>query len=269
VILGINIILWFLATYPKHPEITQRFDKQRADLSQTPFNNDLRAVRDRAEEVNKIEMGEKLRQSFAGHIGRAIEPLVAPLGFDWKIGIGIIGSFAAREVFVSTMSTVYNVGEVQKGERARRASPRCCSRKRGPMVHRFYTPLLGITLMVFYVFALQCVSTVVIVRRERTRGMARVSVALHDGAGMGACVHHLAWRTSARLPMIGKRGRRARQFSAWRRNIHQHAHEMPMPMSLTTRSESVGETPTDATGTVALPISPHFSLRGSLATVSA
>ena len=62
------------------------------------------------EALDKEQAGEKLRNSFAGKMGRAIEPIIAPLGFDWKMGIGIITSFAAREVFVSTMSTVYNVG---------------------------------------------------------------------------------------------------------------------------------------------------------------
>ena len=110
--------------------------------------------------------GEKLRQSFAGYMGRAIEPLIKPLGFDWKMGIGIIGSFAAREVFVSTMSTVYNVGEVQKDERGTASLASMLKEQKRPDGSPLYTPLLGVTLMVFYVFALQCVSTVVIVRRE-------------------------------------------------------------------------------------------------------
>ena len=99
-------------------------------------------------------------------MGRAIEPLIKPLGFDWKMGIGIIGSFAAREVFVSTMSTVYNVGEVQKDERGTASLASMLKEQKRPDGSPLYTPLLGVTLMVFYVFALQCVSTVVIVRRE-------------------------------------------------------------------------------------------------------
>jgi ferrous iron transport protein B len=166
IILGINIILWFLATYPKHPEITQQFERQRAGLRQTPINNDLRTLRDKAEEVNKAEAGEKLRHSFAGHLGRAIEPFIKPLGFDWKIGIGIIGSFAAREVFVSTMSTVYNVGGAAEGDAGTASLAKMLQEQNRDDGSKLYTPLLGVTLMVFYVFALQCVSTVVIVRRE-------------------------------------------------------------------------------------------------------
>ena len=98
-------------------------------------------------------------------MGRLIEPVIAPLGFDWKMGIGIIGSFAAREVFVSTMSTVYNVGndnpESGKGDLAKTLREQ--KHDDGTPV---YTTLVAVTLMVFYVFALQCASTVAVVRRE-------------------------------------------------------------------------------------------------------
>ena len=133
VILGISILLWFLASYPKSSD---------------------------------ADAGAQLRQSYAGKLGRLIEPVIAPLGFDWKIGIGIIGSFAAREVFVSTMSLVYNIGELNDSETSTRTlaeTMRTQTRENGA---RLYTPLVAISLMVFYVFALQCVSTVAIVRRE-------------------------------------------------------------------------------------------------------
>jgi len=164
VILGINIILWFLATYPKQeraPGVPPGATIQQTNvqgLAQAATRQDAGGTLDNA-------AGEQLRQSFAGQMGRAIEPLIKPLGFDWKIGIGIIGSFAAREVFVSTMSTVYNVSEAE--DDAGTASLATMLQKQTrPDGSPLYTPLLGITLMVFYVFALQCVSTVVIVRRE-------------------------------------------------------------------------------------------------------
>ena len=112
------------------------------------------------------EAGAKLRQSYAGHLGRLIEPLIAPLGFDWKMGIGIVSSFAAREVFVSTMSTVYNVGQYDRSESSMNSLAKTLKAQTRPDGSPLYTPLLAITLMVFYVFALQCVSTVAIVRRE-------------------------------------------------------------------------------------------------------
>jgi len=112
------------------------------------------------------ESGVKLRQSFAGHLGRLIEPAIAPLGFDWKMGIGIISSFAAREVFVSTMSTVYNVGKYDRSQAKQQGLIKTLQAQKRPGGKQVYTPLTGITLMVFYVFALQCVSTVAVVRRE-------------------------------------------------------------------------------------------------------
>ena len=98
---------------------------------------------------------------------RLIEPAIAPLGFDWKMGIGIVASFAAREVFVSTMSVVYNVGETDTKDSAATASlARVMQDEKRADGQPVYTPLVGITLMVFYVFALQCVSTIAVVRRE-------------------------------------------------------------------------------------------------------
>ena len=119
----------------------------------------------KVDEINKEEAGEKLRTSFAGKMGRAIEPVIAPLGFDWKMGIGIITSFAAREVFVSTMSTVYNVGS-SEDESSKTQLVETLKQQKHPDGSQIYTPLLAVTLMVFYVFAMQCASTVVVVRRE-------------------------------------------------------------------------------------------------------
>ncbi|MBU6400636.1 MAG: ferrous iron transport protein B [Verrucomicrobia bacterium] len=195
VILGINILLWFLATYPRSAAVDQHFAAQRqAILAQRlPSESRPRLEPGRAElplgqaaprhrpptstiptpeqraaldDLNKTEAGEKLRRSFAGRLGQLIEPAIAPLGFDWKMGVGIVASFAAREVFVSTMATVYNVGDYDKSETAAKSladTLRAQKREDGSLV---YTPLVAVTLMVFYVFALQCVSTVAIVRRE-------------------------------------------------------------------------------------------------------
>jgi len=150
VILGINILLWFLATYPRTENGVM--EKQIARNANTPSSAEL--------------AGEKLRNSFAGRMGHFIEPAIAPLGFDWKMGIGIISSFAAREVFVSTMSTVYNVGSADESESGKQALAQTLRTQTRPDGSPLYTPLLAVTLMVFYVFALQCASTVVVVRRE-------------------------------------------------------------------------------------------------------
>jgi len=161
VILGINIILWFLATYPRSETVREQYSAKRQAVTQSTGSAD--SVRTELQSLDREEAGAKLRNSFAGYMGRAIEPLIAPLGFDWKMGIGIIGSFAAREVFVSTMSTVYNVGSDGETDTELIETLRQQRRTDGTPV---YTPLTAITLMVFYVFALQCVSTVAVVRRE-------------------------------------------------------------------------------------------------------
>jgi ferrous iron transport protein B len=162
VILGINILLWFLATYPKDSAGQRQFAAQRGAI-QAAHPADL-AVQ--IADIDKQESGERLRHSFAGRLGRALEPALAPLGFDWKIGIGVVASFAAREVFVSTMSLVYNVGELPDARTGAKTMAETLRQQRRPDGSPVYTTLVAVTLMVFYVFALQCVSTVAIVRRE-------------------------------------------------------------------------------------------------------
>ena len=162
VILGINILLWFLATYPKTGNGVMEYRSDgEMEKTATPQLSNTPTLRSPAELA-----GEKLRHSFAGRMGHFIEPAIAPLGFDWKMGIGIITSFAAREVFVSTMSTVYNVGSADESESGKEALAQTLRMQTRPDGSPLYTPLLAVTLMVFYVFALQCASTVAVVRRE-------------------------------------------------------------------------------------------------------
>lgn len=130
VIFGFSILMWGLMSYPK---------------------------------ILGVSPAESLRESFAGMIGAVLEPIIKPLGFDWRIGIGLVGSFAAREVFVSTMNIVFNIqGHTSQTEPLRDAF-RSAVWPDGTML---FTPLTCISLMVFYVFALQCVSTIAVVRRE-------------------------------------------------------------------------------------------------------
>jgi ferrous iron transport protein B len=167
VILGINILLWFLATYPRNSAMQHEFAARRAAMASAAVGATPAGQASQLADLDNEEAGAKLRESFAGRLGRLIEPAISPLGFDWKMGIGIVTSFAAREVFVSTMSTVYNVGRYDEHSASSLGNlekiMRAQRRADGTPV---YTPLVALTLMVFYVFALQCVSTVAIVRRE-------------------------------------------------------------------------------------------------------
>jgi ferrous iron transport protein B len=133
VILAVSVVLWALSTYPKRPELPK--DQQMA-------------------------------HSFAGYAGRALEPAIAPLGFDWKMGIGIVASFAAREVFVSAMGTIYNVDDTESdtGQVSLQQKMRADVDPRTG--RHVFTPLVAVCLMIYYVLAMQCMSTVAVVRRE-------------------------------------------------------------------------------------------------------
>ena len=121
------------------------------------------------EQTEHYIQSEKKEYSFLGYIGKGIEPLFKPLGYDWKISIGVVASFAAREVFISTLSTVYSLGgddldtESEEGERTILAKMRTEVRADGSPV---YTLGTGISLLLYYAFAMQCLSTVAVVRKE-------------------------------------------------------------------------------------------------------
>jgi len=140
VILGISIILWFLASFPKMH------------------------VSERTAEPHEPSKTEQLQQSFAGHIGRTLEPALAPLGMDWKIGIGLVAAQAAREVFVGTMSVVYNV-ERKKGDAPDMLGETLRKQQR-PDGTPVFSPLTCLSILIFFVFSMQCVSTLAVVRRE-------------------------------------------------------------------------------------------------------
>lgn len=167
-ILGINILLWFFATYPKSETIAQKYSDLRrpylAEHSASQPGSLDSAQQHALKNLAQLETQERLENSYAGRLGHLIEPLIQPLGMDWQIGIGIVTSFAAREVFVSTMSTIYNVGAGD--DDSTQSLARTMRNQTRPDGTPVYTPLSGITLMVFYVFALQCASTVAIVRKE-------------------------------------------------------------------------------------------------------
>lgn len=157
VILATSVLLWFLGSYPRH------------SAASTPVEQQLESARamGQSAQVQTLEhelAGVRLEQSYAGRVGRFIEPAIAPLGFDWRIGIGLVTSLAAREVMVSTMATVFHLGNASDDSQSLREQMRNAIDARTGQ--RAYSPLIGISLMVFYVLACQCMSTVAVVRRE-------------------------------------------------------------------------------------------------------
>ncbi|GAB4199238.1 MAG: ferrous iron transport protein B [Sandaracinaceae bacterium] len=160
IIAAITIVLWALLSFPRDEEAERAFAARAAvaaSLAEGP----------RAEALASIEREQaeaRMEHSIAGRLGRALEPAIEPLGFDWKIGVGLIASFAAREVLVGTLGIVYGVGtdadETSEGLRDRLRAAR--RRDGSPL----FTPLTGLSLMVFFVLAAQCMSTLAAVKRE-------------------------------------------------------------------------------------------------------
>jgi ferrous iron transport protein B len=161
-ILTCTVVLWLLLTFPRTAPDAAAYADQRATVATVELSP---AERDeRLAAIDAEESGSRLRSSYGGRIGHLIEPTIEPIGFDWKIGIGILGAFAAREVFVSTMGVVYGVGdEVDEQSVTLRQKIKNETHADGRAV---YTPLVGLSLMVFFALACQCVSTLAVVRRE-------------------------------------------------------------------------------------------------------
>lgn len=155
VIIAVSIILWVLSTYGPSEKM-QAIDTKYEALMKAPNAN--------TEHLEQERSAEKLETSYAGILGRTIEPVIKPLGYDWKIGIALITSFAAREVFVGTMATIYSV-EGGDGDliSVRQKLAQAKEPDTGLPVFTFAT---AFSLMIFYAFAMQCVSTMAIVYRE-------------------------------------------------------------------------------------------------------
>jgi len=160
VILACTVILWALLSYPRLESTTRAFAERRDEAARTLRGE---ALHERMAELATAEAGERLRESVAGRVGHAIEPALAPLGFDWRIGVGILGAFAAREVFVSTLGIVFDIAEADEASVPLRDA---LQRATWPDGRRLLTPLAGVALMVFFVLACQCMSTLAIVARE-------------------------------------------------------------------------------------------------------
>jgi ferrous iron transport protein B len=155
VIMIISLVLWALSSFGPGNRM-KKVEQEYAQLKQQPNAN--------VEQLDKEYGSAKLENSYAGILGKSIEPAIEPLGYDWKIGIALITSFAAREVFVGTMATLYSVGDQDdKNDLRLRDKMKAATKADGTPV---YTLASGLSLMIFYVFAMQCMSTLAVVKRE-------------------------------------------------------------------------------------------------------
>ena len=155
IILAVSIVLWFLASYGPSNDI-KSIDTKYEILK---HNNTIPS-----DELNRMYNSEKLEASYAGHLGKFIEPVIRPLGYDWKIGIALITSFAAREVFVGTIATIYSVES--DGEKLDTVRDKLKTAKNQNTGLPTFTFAVSVSLMLFYAFAMQCMSTLAVVYRE-------------------------------------------------------------------------------------------------------
>jgi ferrous iron transport protein B len=153
VILACTVALWVLLSFPRATEAENTSASPVAAHTQSQAET-LRPTPTTASPI---------AQSYGGRLGRAIEPVLAPLGFDWKIGVGLIGAFAAREVFVATLGLVYGIDETGDDDAPLRDKLRAETRADGQPA---YTPLIGLSLLVFFAISCQCMSTLAAVKRE-------------------------------------------------------------------------------------------------------
>jgi ferrous iron transport protein B len=182
VILAISILLWVLATYGPSNRVAEAQEKIRRQ------NEHLGA-----QELDELLANSKLENSYIGIMGKSIEPVIEPLGYDWKMGIALITSFAAREVFVGSMATIYSVGEddddhrglleKMRAERTAEGAPR-------------YSLATGLSLMVFYAYAMQCMATLAVVRRETNswKWPLMQLIAMAILAYLGALITYSIWQ---------------------------------------------------------------------------
>jgi len=148
IIIAVSIVLWVLSSYgpgDKMQKIEEKYQQMEGNISSERLAT------------------EKLEVSYAGHLGKFMEPVIKPLGFDWKIGIAVITSFAAREVFVGTMATLYSVGDEENTESIKEKMAKATHPETGKKI---YTKATAYSLLIFYAFALQCMATVAIVVKE-------------------------------------------------------------------------------------------------------
>ena len=143
IIIIASVVLWFLSSFGPSSD---------RDRIETKYTSEIMLQTHTPEEIEVLKSSERLEYSYIGYFGKSIEPVIKPLGFDWKVGIALITSFAAREVFVGTMTTIYSVGSDKNSKEA--------------LASIHFDKPTAFSLLIFYVFALQCMSTIAIVKQE-------------------------------------------------------------------------------------------------------
>jgi len=161
IIFAASIVIWALGYYPRSATIAAEHDAQRTEARALLSGTELA---DRLQAIDRSQAGTYLRQSWLGRAGRSIEPIVAPLGWDWKIGTAVVASFPAREVVIATLGTIYNLGAEQSAESAQlRVALRSAT---GPDGRKVLSLPVALSIMVFFALCCQCVSTLAVMKKE-------------------------------------------------------------------------------------------------------
>jgi ferrous iron transport protein B len=153
IILATTILVWALSYYPNHARVAEEFQARRATASAEELA-----------QLNVEEAGARLRESYLGQAGRAIEPLVRPLGWNWKIGMATLASFPAREVIISALGTIYNLGNEQDEQSVQLRD--IMQAERWPDGRPVYTPVVALSILVFFALCAQCGATLATIKRE-------------------------------------------------------------------------------------------------------
>jgi len=158
-IFGVSVIMWALTTFPQKTTFERDYETELNQLREQAAGAAGLEHREGLEQemsrVAQARQGEQLTHTLAARAGRALEPVIRPLGFDWRIGTALIGAFAAKEVFVAQLGIVYSVGEAGEESDALRAKLR-----------QNYTPLAGFCIMLFCLISAPCMATIAVTRRE-------------------------------------------------------------------------------------------------------
>jgi ferrous iron transport protein B len=153
-ILTATILIWFLTNYPANVKYSKEYDTAKTTVMET---YDAATAKEMLSQLEKEQAAEKIALSYAGQFGHAVEPLIKPLGFDWKMGVGLVSAVAAKEVLVSTLATIYSVGDeiedTHSLQEALTADPT-------------FSPLVALSLMVFTLLYSPCLAVLAVIRRE-------------------------------------------------------------------------------------------------------
>lgn len=166
VILALSVVLWALSSFPKDVKLSRDYDAEKAKIAAEISAGTLAKETgdEKTKQLDDLEQSERSEKSYIGRAGKFCEPVLQPLGFNWKIGVGVISAFAAREVLVGTLAIIYGVGK--DADESSDSLRQALQADRYPDGRPVFTPLVAVSLMVFFVLALQCISTFAVVRRE-------------------------------------------------------------------------------------------------------